>query len=290
MAAPALQLTPVSIERRHAPKYEDFVREFMVPHKPVIITGALENWNASKWTPEFFREKFPNHPVRIGAKSYRMSDFIELVLNSSESAPAPYLRSVYIRRFLPQLLSDIRPLPEYMWPNWFRGPLASPLNSRMEGGAEQIYIGGKGGKFPFLHYDGWHTHAFLCQIYGTKEYTVFPEDQAKYLYVKPSQPNSSSVSDLESPDYEKFPLFAKATPTRFLLEPGEILFIPGGLWHTAKMLTSSITVSVNRANTSNWNRFTRDLRDVAPGYLRPAVAMYLGSLRAIRTVQNYIHK
>jgi hypothetical protein len=53
-------------------------------------------------------------------------------------------------------------------------------------------------------------------------------------------------SDIDNPDLDKFPLFAKAVPMRFRLHPGEILFIPGGLWHTAKMLTPSI--SVNRAN------------------------------------------
>ena len=169
-------------------------------------------------------------------------------------------------------------------PTGFRGPLAKPLYSRMEGGAIQLYIGGKGGQFPFLHYDGWHTHAFLCQLYGSKEFTLFPEEQTPYLYVKPSQPNSSLLSNLEDPDFEKLPLFAKATATRFRLEAGEVLFIPGGLWHTAKMLTPAITVSANRANASNWHKFTRDLCSSAPAHLQPAVFVYLASIRIVRTL------
>ncbi|HTP31890.1 MAG TPA: cupin-like domain-containing protein [Candidatus Acidoferrales bacterium] len=286
MSSTALPAATLSIERRHKPAYAEFVRDFMRPLRPVIITGALDQWKARHWTPEYFQQKYPDHRLTIDGKAYRMADFIDLVLSSNEAHPAPYLRSTYIYRLLPELLEDVRPLPEYFSPNWFTGPLASPLRSRMENGAEQIYIGGKGGKFPFLHYDGWHTHAFLCQLYGTKEFTVYPEDQAPYLYVKPTQPNSSMVSNLENPDLQKFPLFAKATPTRFRLEAGEILFVPSGLWHTAKMLSPSITVSVNRANASNWSSFRKDLCSSAPGYMKPAVFAYLTALRVSRFVHQ----
>ena len=90
------------------------------------------------------------------------------------------------------------------------------------------------------------------------------------LYVYPRtgiEANKSSIVDLERPDLSRFPLFAKATPTVFDLHPGETLFVPSGWWHTVKILSPSITISVNTANRPNWAAFVRD---------------YVGSKRASR--------
>src|SRR5579885_258656 len=280
------KLTVNSIERRHKLPYDEFVSDFVMRQRPVVITGALDAWKAKNWTPELFRDRFPGKEFQIGGQKYRMAEFIDLVLNSSEDKPAPYLRNAVIERFLPELLGDIMPEPEYFLPNWTAGPLTGALQSRLDGGRPQLYIGGKGGKFPFLHFDGWRTYAFLCQIYGTKEYTTYTEDQAQYLYPKPGHANASLVSDIENPDFEKFPLFAKATPVRFQLGPGELLFIPDGLWHTAKILSPSITVSVNRANAWNWKRLSRDICSKAPIYARPAAMAYFTGLRLVRTLRG----
>jgi histone arginine demethylase JMJD6 len=274
----------LSVERRNRPSYEEFSREFLNPHKPVVISGALGAWPAMQWTPDFFRRKFPEHCFSVDGNNYRMAEFIDLVLTSSYEKPAPYLRNAIIGRFLPALLADVQPLPEYFSPNWLEGPMSQLLRSRLHGGSEELYIGGQGGKFPFLHFDTWHTHAFICQLYGTKEFTAYAPDQAPYLYVSPNRYNQSLVSDLENPDYEKFPLFAKAQGMRFLLEPGEIIFIPAGWWHTARILTPSISVSVNRANASNWRDLTRDMWAKAPLPMKPVAAAYLTGMRLFRTL------
>jgi histone arginine demethylase JMJD6 len=273
----------ISIERRQRPSYAEFENEFLKPNQPVVISGALGAWKAMNWTPDYFRKNFPEHPVSVDGQNYRMADFIDLVMNSSDEKPAPYLRNALFDRFMPELLPAVHPLPEYFSPNWLVGPLSQMLRSRLHGGSEELYIGGRGGKFPFLHYDTWHTHAFISQIYGTKEFTAFAPEQAPYLYVKEGRKNQSLV-DIESPDYEKFPLFAKAVPMRFRLEAGEILFIPGGWWHTAKMLTPSISVSVNRANASNWGDLTKDMCSGAPLAVRPIAAAYLTGMRVFRTL------
>src|SRR5581483_9132798 len=83
--------------------------------------------------------------------------------------------------------------------------------------------------------------------------------QEPYLYPGAgSAKNKSRVNDIEHPDLEQFPLFAKATPIRCSLHPGETLFVPAGWWHTARMLSPSITISANTANATNWAQFTQD--------------------------------
>jgi hypothetical protein len=56
----------------------------------------------------------------------------------------------------------------------------------------------------------------------------------------------------------RFPKFSGASGFRFKLYPGETLFVPSGWWHTARILSPSITVSINGANAANWKDFRRD--------------------------------
>jgi histone arginine demethylase JMJD6 len=291
--------TTMAIERRDRLSYEEFATEFLYPHKPVVITGALTGWKAlSQWTPEYFRERYGSlrltgggqHytlggfvPRKNGGQYFTMGEFIDMVDSSSADQPAPYLRNLQITGFLPELNADLLPLPEYFSPNWLDGPLTKPLHSRLNRGGCELYIGGAGGKFPLLHYDTWHIHTFLSQIYGVKEYTIFPPEHGQYLYAKGNQ---STLPDFENVDLEKYPLYAHATAIRFQLHPGEILFVPAGWWHTTKMLSTSITISVSRVNASNWKRFSQDLVTGAPRPMKPLVSVYLAGLRLSRAIYN----
>lgn len=284
MQTEQLAASEVMIPRVPKPAYSEFSREFLKPHKPVIITGAMSNWKAMQWTPEFFAENYPDKTFKVDGKTYTMREFIELVMKSSDDQPAPYLRNAILHQFLPELLPSIQPLPEYFSPNWLEGPLTSMLQDRLHGGTAELYIGGKGSKFPYLHYDACHTHAFICQIYGTKEFTCFTEDQTPLIYPRADRNNASQIADIENPDFNRFPLFAKAKAMRFVLNPGEMLFVPGGLWHTARMLSPSISVSVNRANASNWKNVSRDICAATQPSKRPVAVVYMAGLRVFRTL------
>ena len=63
---------------------------------------------------------------------------------------------------------------------------------------------------------------------------------------------------MPSVDLEQFPLYVHARGTRFQLHAGETLFVPGGWWDTARIVTASITVSVNGASAGNWLKFRQD--------------------------------
>ncbi len=104
-----------------------------------------------------------------------------------------------------------------------------------------------------LHYDGAGTHAFLMQVYGQKQFIIYPPSQEQYLYPSPEKQNNTLINSIDNPDLKTFPLFAKAQPTVFILEPGELLFIPSHWWHTTKMFTACISVSANVVNQSNWH-------------------------------------
>ena len=44
-------------------------------------------------------------------------------------------------------------------------------------------------------------------------------------------------------------------PTSGVVEPGDVLFIPERWWHTAESLSTSITLSGNWVERSNWEAF-----------------------------------
>ncbi len=198
------------IERRKGLSYEEFAETYLYPLKPVIITDAIRHWKAlSRWTPEFFKAEFGNMQLNIkgsekGQAGYggqsavdcTMAEFIDRVLCSTEENPAPYLRNQVLQELFPSLRQDIQPLPNYFTPNWLPDrylvkQVAETLN---RGAAIELYIGGKGGTFPVLHYDGAATHAFLMQVYGRKQFILFSPDQDSFLYPSPDKENLSLVN------------------------------------------------------------------------------------------------
>jgi len=260
----------IEIERRQNLSYEEFAKNYLYANKPLIVTDVLREWKAlGRWSPAFFKQEFGKMKIslnddlkgkagykgnRDSTVEYTMESFIDTVLSSSEDNPAPYFRNQILYDLFPSLKQDIEPLPEYFQPNWLPDHyivknVGKVLN---RGAALELYIGGKGGAFPVLHYDGVGTHAFLMQIYGQKKFIVYPPSQEPFLYPWPEKPNLSLVNNVDNPDLDKFPLFAKAEPIVFVLEPGEMLFIPSHWWHTTKMLTPCISLSVNVVNQSNW--------------------------------------
>jgi histone arginine demethylase JMJD6 len=224
--------------------------------RPLVVLGAIDHWPAlGKWTPEFFKQSQGSLQVTVDGQLWSLGELMDRVLASTPDRPAPYLRNQLISQWPPELAADITPMPACTRPNFLDSklfPSRSPLTY------VEAYIGGAGAKFPVLHFDNLHTHAFLMQVYGKKEYLVLPPDQTEFLYPLADIPNKSSIPDIERVDPAKFPLCARAQGVRFELHPGETLFVPAGWWHTARILSPSITVSINAANDANWHDFSRD--------------------------------
>jgi histone arginine demethylase JMJD6 len=233
-----------------------YIRKYLNAAKPVIIEGAIDHWPAlGKWTPEFFRTHHGSLDVLAEGRQWKLSELIDKILTSSPEKPAPYLHNQLIAKWPGELSRDISPMPACTRPNYLESCLFPSWTALTY---IEAYIGGKGAQFPVLHYDGLHTHAFLMQLYGVKQYLAFPPDQAEYLYPRDETNNISRIPDIENVDLSRFPLVAQAQGSRFELRAGETLFVPAGWWHTARLLTTSITTSINGVSAVNWSNFRRD--------------------------------
>jgi hypothetical protein len=247
---------PVAVRLARDLPYETFLRDHVVPRRPVLIRGAVAQWPAlTKWTPEFFKAHFPERQVQVSYdSSMPFADFIDGVLASSDSKPGPYMFRLFLHEHLPEVLADLAPQNPYAFPARYASPLMLEYYRRPDGYLK-LLIGGAGSGFPVMHFDGDESHAAITQIYGEKEFVLYAPDDGRYLYPSDKRANHSLVDDPCDQDLERFPLLARATQYRVVLEPGDTIYVPAGWWHTARVLSPSISVCQNMIFGTDWRAF-----------------------------------
>jgi Cupin-like domain len=255
-------LPDLPVERRHASDlpYDRYLREYVAANRPVVVEGAGAHWPAAtKWTPDYFKSRFGDKIVDVSFRErMRFDDFIDGVLASTNENPGPYMFRFFICVHLPELLDDLDDSNPYSFSRRLGSPLM-PRRYRRPDGYLKLLIGGVGGRFPVMHFDGENMHAAVSEIYGDKEFILYAPTDSPYLYPKPEQPNHTRIADLAVPDYDRFPLFAKAQRHRAVLTPGDTIFVPSRWWHTARVLTPSVSVCTNMIDGSNWRGFVREV-------------------------------
>lgn len=254
-----------------------FLQQYLWPRKPVILSGATKEWPAlASWTPEFFHAQYGSKTIVVRHRNKRyqtkLSEFIhytrrcgELHHDGSDLEPL-YLRNITVANVFPELLPDFS-VPECFLPNWLeRWPLRSVFPVAPQSSAE-LFIGSPGARGPTIHRDRYMTHSWLAQIYGRKRFWMVSPQQEELIYQSECDADVSRVNSIKTPDLTKFPRFAMATVLTGVLQPGEIIFIPAGWWHTAECLTVGISLSGNFVNASNFQDFCRQL-DTFPMFQR----------------------
>jgi hypothetical protein len=247
----------MDIIRRDNITYEEFIEEHYKPGIPVVFTKAAKVWKANGlFTPDWFRENYPDRKTDVRGTTYTMKQVMDMVEASTEDKPAPYPMIFDIPSTIPELMPLLDPLDlNYASPNWLRNKM---FNVGKWGGAIEMFVGGPGGRFPYMHIDYYHLNAWITQLYGEKRFTVFPRGQEDLLYPRPDDPWRSELNIFE-PDYEKYPKYKDATPIHFVVGPGETLFIPFGTWHSAYSLTPTISVAFDTLNNKNHKEFMKDV-------------------------------
>ncbi len=247
------------LEKKYGMSYEEFAANHLFANYPVVIGDACDGWAAKdKFTPEFFKSAYGDREVIVEGQLFKLGDYLDLMAVSTEDNPAPYPCKLQIGRDYPELLPDVTPRFKYALPDRCHSAL---MPEGLLGGAEtlEIFFGSPGGQFPYVHYDYMCLHAYITQLYGIKEFTVIPPDQTPYIYPRQDNMWISEIPDIKNPDLTKYPMFAQATPVSFTVGPGETLFIPCGWWHTARSVTSTISVALDCLNSSNWHRFRQEV-------------------------------
>lgn len=238
------------IERIHSPSRRDFEHRFLGPEQPMILTGVIDHWRArNEWTPEYFKTNFGQVGVNVESIPYATAGDSTSYLKTSlqkQMTIEQYLRIVAadpdtglyltqqpILKLAPHAQEDLGSfgVSGYYSEFLFRKYKHTPL----------LWIG-PAGATSALHFDSMHN--FNVQLFGRKKWVIFPREQQDLLYVPSTlRLNHFSPINYESPDLVKFPKYRQATPIEFVLNPGEVIFLPYGWVHYVQTLEFSITLN-----------------------------------------------
>lgn len=241
-----LKLT--AIDRVDTITQQDFINNYLIPRKPLIIRKASESWPAlHKWTFDYLKEVVgdqivplydsskadPSKPINAAASEMKFADYIDLI----QKQPTD------LRIFLfdpikqaPKLLDDYRALKDLM------GGFLDKYPNMFFGGA---------GSVTFLHYDIDLAHIFHTHFNGRKHVILFDYKWRERLYCIPFATYALEDYDIEHPDFDKFPALDGIEGQEAILEHGDTLFMPTGYWHWMKYLDGSFSISL-RAWDKSW--------------------------------------
>ena len=242
---------------------QQFLDEYYALNRPVVITGAMDDWPAlTRWTFPELKRRFGARVVSVQAnrgsdanyeqnserlrRDMTFGEYVDLVESSGET------NDFYItannsgtnKKALEELWDDIVSFPEYLRND-------DPDNRGF------FWFGPKGTVTP-LHHD--LTNNFMAQVRGRKLVRLVAPYDLAHVY---NNRHCYTQIDLERIDYDRFPLFRDVTVTDLEIGPGDLLFLPVGWWHYVRGLEVSITMTfTNFAFDNDFHSFYGTYGDI----------------------------
>ena len=244
-----------------------FLKEYVQNSKPLVLESECTDV-ASKWTNEYLTQTTQDGlevdidiapPSTSGlfadtkedrarlAIEEKVVPFVTLLDGSCKPSPDHY---IYLQQqswpfdiVFPNLSKDLKSCSSFL--------LREMSNCFL---AKILWLGCSPTRSQ-LHFD--RKDNFICQMCGKKEILLFAPEDTGFLYQKePCNEDDlfnnrfSSINPNMSPKSfkEKYPHTSKASATRIILNPGDVLFVPKLWWHLVSSTpdhTRSINIMVN---------------------------------------------
>lgn len=249
---------PAGIDRRARLSPREFIEQYAIPQRPVIVSDAAADWPAmQRFTFAFFRERYGHLAKTIRGRRWTLAEAIDRIPTSGPENPAPYPFNLNVETHFPELLRDMRPELAFGRLDRVNHLLLPRIFMR---GTEvyELFFGGRGASFPHVHYDALCLHTQITQIIGSKEFFLYPPEQGRFMYPRPDNPKVSQV-EFAAPDLARFPLFARATPLVATVRPGETIFFPARWWHATRIHEPCLSLGKVQLNGSNWDMYADDV-------------------------------
>ena len=254
----AYQAITIPVPEETNISYQDFVRKYLSAGRPVILKGALNTLPAAQWTPDGLGKQYADKRFTVDGRETRFGNFVEALMDSSVDAPTPYLRNIGLDPDFTELIADLQPGLSYTRSNWRFLPVWPKWYFEDKAAYCQFFLAGPGCGFPFMHVDYPPMDTFSALAHGSKEWLLYAPDQEPYLYSSMRDNSWPVVSSIEDPfnvDFEKYPEFNKAEGFTALQEPGDVIFVPNGWWHTTRSHTPTVTVAWDHLSASCWKKY-----------------------------------
>ncbi|UQA60395.1 cupin-like domain-containing protein [Polyangium aurulentum] len=231
----------MTIERVSPPAPADFLRDYVIPGRPVVLVGLTDGRAMrERWSLVSLARRFGDRSVAIASarsgvldgdvrggvrsESIPFGRYVEMLCAGGH--PGLYLVAS-MEKFFPELRREME-VPIYCrGARWRRS---------------RLFLGAGGSVTP-LHRD--LAHNLFTQITGRKRFWLYHRADTAWLYSQSflsGLPNFSRF-DPERPEYEQFPHAEAVRPIEVILEEDEVLFLPSLWWHHVRSLELSLSVS-----------------------------------------------
>ncbi|MFL9875826.1 cupin-like domain-containing protein [Paraburkholderia megapolitana] len=225
----------------------EFSAELFEQGRPTIITDALQDWQiAERWAPEHIARIAKARPVTMSTShdgrylfdashdinrshvfekaEVEFGDAARRMLDEN-AGDHIYVMQQSIPDVLPELLDNL------VVPEWI-------ASSRP---AINLWFGRR--TTTQLHFD--YSNNFFAQLYGSKQFVIFDPHESERLHPHHHDTATAHLSHVDAlqPDLARYPDFADASPVRFTINAGELLFLPAFWWHQVQ--AADVAVSVN---------------------------------------------
>ncbi|KAK1287804.1 F-box protein [Acorus calamus] len=259
-----------NIERRKDLSEQEFQSEYD-GQKPVLLTDLAESWPArTTWTTEKLLMNCGDIAFRIsqmysGKITMKLKDYVSYMQLQHDEDPL-YIFDEKFGEVAPTLLKD------YSVPHLFREDFFDVLDRDKRPPFRWLIIG------PERSGASWHidpalTSAWNTLLSGRKRWALYPPGRVPagvtvHVNEEDGDVNIDSPSSLQW-WLDVYPLLADHDkPLECTQLPGETIFVPSGWWHCVLNLETTIAVTQNFVNETN---FKFVCLDMAPGHRHKGV-------------------
>jgi len=282
-AIPAIALTTNPIEIQAEPSSETFQRTYIRDGgRPVIFENArilgpdrrtltfdylkraLGHLQLTASAPQFSGSSFDES--RSCRMRMRADDYIDYVLDPRQEPKGtwergdwPSLQKLGIplycgtldpHRYFPashHFWTIFHPSPSFT-PDWSHYLPRFYKRACWQRAHHYLYLAAPGALTP-LHFDFWDTHAYLCQVTGSKFCVLFSPEDSEHIY--------RGAIDPLALDFSRHPNARQAVAWVGMLREGQTLFVPSRWWHYVVTERTSITLSYDWFDSTNCRSYLK---------------------------------
>ncbi|PON96689.1 JmjC domain containing protein [Trema orientale] len=275
--------------------YDEFVEKYMEKNQPVLLTGLMEDWRASRdWVTQngnpnlqFFATHFGKSKVQVadcGAREFTDQKRVEMSVSEFVDQWVQNASTIVVRDKSVLYLKDwhfVKEYPEYIayttpqffcddWLNMYldnyrmhRDPdVYSESNEISCSDYRFVYMGEKGSWTP-LHADVFRSYSWSANVCGKKRWLFLSPSQSHLVFDRYMKSSVYNIYDEVSET--KFPGFKKAIWLECIQEPNEVIFVPSGWYHQVDNLEDTISINHNWFNGYNlcwvWDLLLKDYNE-----------------------------
>jgi lysine-specific demethylase 8 len=240
----------MDIERIRMPSKEEFWAKYVLPRRPVIVSGV-----------------FDGEPIReLATLAAFRARFGGLTLDIDEEYSSAFLKRLEAGAGLVDLKPQKMTVDEYL-----AFAAANPstskmaLDTRTEGELRALYqtpalldggdvshhfFLGNGGNIVHIHFDYYPSHVLFYQVFGRKRVVLIPTEAAQKLSPVTNFANVF-LENFSEPDKRAFIEFCGGWDC--VLEPGDALLMPMLIWHYIEYVDSGLSFNI-RFGENQWTK------------------------------------